>query len=146
MPVWQLLLEPKLTLWKTEREWKAKKDCSFFSFGAVWDVICFLGDCVQPRSPWAPGLLEHAISAPSLSVYNDSPCSPLLMFVIALSHKGGWSMKPSRTAGVRGSPEAVCPPFIKQNIFLFGSAFKKNDLITDWPCPVSQLFPQHWFV
>lgn len=25
----------------------------------------------------------------SLSPHNDSPCSPLLMFVIALSHKGG---------------------------------------------------------
>lgn len=35
--------------------------------------------------------LQHHLS---LSPHNDSPRSSLLMFVIALSHKGGWSMEP----------------------------------------------------
>lgn len=39
--------------------------------------------------------LQHHLS---LSPHNDSPRSSLLMFVIALSHKGGWSMEP------RGAP------------------------------------------
>ena len=51
MPVWQLLLEPKLTLWKTEKSERQRKTVHFFSFGTVWDVICFLGDCVQPPEP-----------------------------------------------------------------------------------------------
>lgn len=52
MSVWQLLLEPKLTLWKTEKSERQGKTVHFiFSFGAFWDVICFLGDCVQPPEP-----------------------------------------------------------------------------------------------
>lgn len=94
MSVWQLLLEPKLTLWKTEKSERQRKTVHFiFSFGAVWDVICFLGDCVQPPEPLGSRIVRGGSMLflhrhLSLSQHNDSPCSPLLMFVIALSHKG----------------------------------------------------------
>lgn len=70
MSVWQLLLEPELTLWKTEKSERQRKTVHFifFSFGAVWDVICFLGDCVQPPEPLGSRIVrggKHAISAPS---------------------------------------------------------------------------------
>lgn len=52
MSVWQLLPEPKLTLRKTEKSERQRKTVHFiFSFGAIRDVICFLGDCVQPPEP-----------------------------------------------------------------------------------------------
>lgn len=94
MSVWQLLLEPKLTLPKTEKSERQRKTVHFiFSFGAVWDVICFLGDCVQPPEPLGSRIVRGGSMLflhrhLSLSPHNDSPCSPLLMFVIALSHKG----------------------------------------------------------
>lgn len=53
MPVWQLLPKPQLTLLQEqgEKSERRKKDCSFFSFGAILDVICYLGDCAQPPKP-----------------------------------------------------------------------------------------------
>lgn len=47
--------------------------------------------------------LQHHLS---LSPHNDSPRSSLLMFVIALSHKGGWSMEPRGAS--RGQEMSDC--------------------------------------
>lgn len=131
MSVWQLLLEPKLTLWKTEKSERQRKTVHFiFSFGAFWDVICFLGDCVQPPEPLGSRIVRGGSMLflhrhLSLSQHNDSPCSPLLMFVIALSHKGRWSMKPSRAFWGQRKPKYCLSPLIQQVLIIFRSAFEK---------------------
>lgn len=83
MSVWQLLPEPKLTLRKTEKSERQRKTVHFiFSFGAIRDVICFLGDCVQPPEPLGSRIVGGGGSMLflhrhlSLSPHNDPPCSP----------------------------------------------------------------------
>lgn len=73
-----------------------RKDCSFFPLWCHFGCHLFPWWLYSaPQSPWAPGLFEKSMlflhRHLSLSPHNDSPCSSLLMFVIALSHKGeGW--------------------------------------------------------
>lgn len=67
--------------------------------GPFWMSSVSLATGPRPQKPLgrtdclrgARYFVQHHLS---LSPHNDSPRSSLLMFVIALSHKGGWSMEP----------------------------------------------------